>query len=169
MTELKERELPLIPLEDEIDASRAPRLSGWARAGLMATAGAVALVPFAQTAFADHDESPATVTDPTGVQSPVTVNGAVVLAEHSPTGTLSPATVTGTVTISPSPTLTVTPSPTDTGWSLGELYREGNRAALATLLGVTAGDLDDMSLGEVLQVARDAGFTKAQIHAALTS
>lgn len=149
-----------------MDVSQAPRLSGWARAGLFATAGAVALVPFAQTAFADHDNSPASVSAPTGVQS-LAVNGSVILAEHSPTDTLTAASVTNTVSLTPTPT--DTPSPTDTGWSLGELFREGNRTALASLLGVTGAVLDDMSLGEVLQLAADGGFTKAQIHAALTS
>jgi hypothetical protein len=183
------RSEPLIDLEAEQDLERHPHPSRWVRIGLIGGAVSLAVGPLAGIALAADDESPKTPASPRTV-SPQTVTPMTVSPNTVSPNTVTPNTTTfsptaGTVaTVSPQTVSAPTTSPNTTspdtvsaqtagtpgtGLALGRLFNEGNRAALAAALGLQLSDLDQMSLGEVLQLASDAGQSKSRVAELLAS
>lgn len=155
-------------MENELHTT--PRLSRWARFGLLAGGAAVAIVPVAGTAFADH--SPQTPGSPMTV-SPATISpatGTVTVQTISP-ATVSPQTLT-TATVSPN-TLSPNTAGTGTTLQLATLFHDGitpaQAAAIATALRMSPAEVQGLSLGQLLHAAKHAGYTTQDVAAWLSS
>lgn len=162
----------LIKTEDiENELHDSPRLSRWARFGLMAGGAAVAIVPIAGTAFADHSpqtpKSPktisplATLTPPSGTVSVRSISVATVSPQTLTTATLSPAT------------LSPNTAGTGTARQLEAMFQDGitsaQAATIATALGMTRAEVNGLNLRQLLHAAKQAGYTTQQVAGWLSS